>query len=174
MLKSILPILFALVFSFSLQAQNIVAEQSKADFRISNMGLNRVNGTIQGMKGDIQFNANDLTNSSFRVCVDPATVSTGINKRDEHLRNEDFFSVASFASICFYSNSIKAAENGYVAQGTLTMLGNSQEVEIPFTYQDKTFSGTMVLNRLDYGLGEGTSTFAAGNEVQVTITCVLE
>ncbi|MEM1218917.1 MAG: YceI family protein [Bacteroidota bacterium] len=151
-----------------------MAEQSKADFRISNMGLNRVSGTIQGMKGDVQFNANDLANSSFRVCVDPATVATGINKRDEHLRNEDFFSVASFANICFYSKTIKADGDGYLAQGTLTMLGVSQEVEIPFTYSDKTFSGTLSLNRLDYGLGEGTSTFAAGNEVAVTITCVVD
>ena len=174
MFKSILPILLALAFSLSINAQNIVAEQSKADFRISNMGLNRVNGTIQGMQGDIQFNPSDLANSSFRVCVDPSTVATGINKRDEHLRNEDFFFVTNFANICFYSKTIKVDGEGYVAQGTLTMLGNSQEVEIPFTYSDKTFMGTLVLNRLDYGLGEGTSTFAAGNEVEVTITCVLE
>ena len=174
MLKTILALFTALVFTLPLNAQNIMAEQSKVDFRISNMGLNRVNGTIQGMQGDIQFNPNDLANASFRVCVDPSTVATGINKRDEHLRSEDFFSVASFANVCFYSKAVKVDGEGYLAQGTLTMLGVSQEVEIPFTYKDKTLAGTLMLNRLDYGLGEGTSTFAAGNEVQVTITCVLE
>ena len=52
------------------------------NFRIGNMRVNTVNGTFTGMRGTLQFDPLNLSGSVFSVCIDPATVNTGINRRD--------------------------------------------------------------------------------------------
>jgi len=57
------------------------------------MKIRTVKGSFAGMKGEIRFDEKDLANSSFKVNIDAATVNTENEKRDDHLRNEDFFDV---------------------------------------------------------------------------------
>lgn len=169
---------FTLTISFLLcvvflQAQSIDTENSLVKFSISNMKWRTVEGTFGGMKGDIKFNPTDLANSSFNVCIDPATVNTGIEKRDDHLKNEDFFNVEKYPEICFKSIEITKTSNGYVTKGELTMHGVTKQVEINFTFNNNTFTGNLTLNRFDYNVGENMKKFVAGEEAQLEIICKL-
>ena len=77
-----------LCFAFS---PKIDAEKSVVNFKATALMVNSVHGTIKGMNGEINFDENNLAESSFNVCIDPATINTEIQKRDDHLKSEDFF-----------------------------------------------------------------------------------
>jgi len=174
-----------LVFAFVLVqflgiAQTIDAEKSIVNFKIANLSFSSVEGTIKGMKGSLHFDVANLTSSSFDVCIDPSTIETGINKRDKHLKTEDFFFVEKYPTICFKSLSITKTATGYETEGNLTLHGVTKKIKIPFveTTQDgkKVLTGKFTVNRFDYNLGSEaySGTFVAGKDVEVEIICFLK
>ena len=163
------------IFAFSMgTAQTIDTDNSKIMFEVTNMKLNDVDGTFGGMKGEIAFSADDLANASFNVCIDAASVNTDSEKRDHHLRNEDFFDVEKYPTICFVSESITKSGDEFVAKGKLTLLKTTKEVEIPFTFDGSKFVGRLEILRLEYGLGADTGTFMVGDEISITINCTVK
>lgn len=167
----IFTLLFATIMA---NAQAINSAKSMVKFSIDNMKVNTVNGTFSGMKGAIVFNENDLENSSFNVSVDAKTVNTENEKRDTHLKNEDFFNVDIYPEIRFLSTSIIKTPKGYKTTGNLTLHGVTKPIEIILTYQNKTFKGQLTINRLDYKLGESTNSFMVGKETEIEIICSIE
>lgn len=167
--------LFAIILGFvSLaSAQTINIEKSVVHFKIGSMGFKTVKGTFDGMRGVVVFDPKNLAAARFDVCLDASTVCTGIKKRDEHLRNEDFFEVDRYPHICFQSAEIVKTNDGYKAVGDLVMHGVTRKVEIPFSYAGGTFQGSLNLKRLDYKVGEDTGTFMVSDEVEITIICYL-
>ncbi len=171
-LKKGLMAAIAVFFAMSLQAQTIDTQQSAANFTVKNMRWIEVEGNFTGMKGDIKFDEADLANSSFNVCVDAASVNTDNNARDKHLRNEDFFHVDKYPTICFVSTSISQKGSGFVTKGQLTMHGVTKDVNIPFTYSNGTFKGNLKISRYDYKVGESTGTFMVSEDINLEIIAV--
>jgi len=172
-----LKLFLALTFIFNIaiaQTQSIDQEKSVVEFKIGAMGFGKAKGTFKNMKGEFNFNKSNLKNSNFEVCVDASTVNTKNKKRDKHLKNEDFFNVEIYPTICFESTSITKLNDTYITKGNLTLHGTTKEIEIPFSFKNNTFTGTIEINRLDYDLGEGTGTFMVSDKVKITITCVVE
>lgn len=155
-------------------AQTIDSGNSKVNFSIKNMKVRTVEGTFSGMKGEIRFDKTDLANSSFKVTIDAATINTENEKRDDHLRSEDFFHVETYPVISYESSSIKNTSEGYMTTGTLSMHGVSKEMEIPFTYSNKQFRGTLEVNRFDYKIGEGTGKATVGETASLEIIAVVK
>ncbi|MEO0404984.1 MAG: YceI family protein [Bacteroidota bacterium] len=162
------------IIAFSCLAQKVNTAESKVDFEISNMKFKMVEGTFGGMTGTIIFDVSNLAGARMDVCIKSSTVNTGNDKRDEHLRKDDFFNVEKFPEICFMSQRFEKTDSGYVVHGKLNMLGVTKDVTIPFVFEGGLFQGTFTINRLDYQLGADTGTFMVGNEVKMTITCVLQ
>jgi polyisoprenoid-binding protein YceI len=158
---------------FQGHTQQINSEASDVSFRIGNMRINTVSGTFTGMRGTVHFDPQDLAGSSFSVCVDASSVDTGNNRRDKHLREEEYFDVERFPDICYVSDIISRTDDGFVTRGKLTIKGITRIVTIPFVKEGNTLRGTFSLNRLDYNVGEGVSTFLVSNPVEVTISSVL-
>ncbi|AZQ61190.1 polyisoprenoid-binding protein [Flammeovirga pectinis] len=171
-------VLYLIPFLFNtlslVTAQNIDQTLSKVAFTISNFKVNTVEGTFKEMDGEINFNAENLNSSKFNVCISAESIYTDNEKRDEHLRNEDFFNVEKFPSICFVSNEIRKTDNGYESNGKLTLHGVTKAVTIDFNKDKNSFTGQLKINRLDFNLGEDTGTFTVGNEVKIEIKCVLK
>lgn len=174
MISRTLFIIIGICASQLLFSQTISSEKSEAKFALSNLGFNTVNGTLTGMEGSIDFNPNELDNSSFQVCVKVNTIKTGIDKRDEHLLGEDFFHSEKYPTICFKSESINKTGTSYETTGKLTMHGVTKTVSIPFTFADNTFMGSFIMSRLAFKVGEDTSTFSAGDEIEIEIICITQ
>lgn len=155
------------------QGQDINTAQSKVNFEISNLGFNTVEGTISGMSGVVQFNPKDLASASFEVCVDATTINTDNEKRDEHLRAEDFFDTAAHPNICFTSSSITKTKGAYIARGQLTLKGIRKNVDLLFTYDNQQFKGTLEVDRLDYNIGPSGG-FMVGKTAELEIICTLK
>jgi polyisoprenoid-binding protein YceI len=164
---------FLTYFPFHSFAQQINSAASEVSFRIGNMRINTVNGTFSGMTGTVNFNPDNTNQSKFNVCINAASVNTGNRRRDDHLREADFFNVEQFPKICFESIAISKTSSGFIARGRLSLKGVTRIITIPFTQQGKTLIGIFTINRLDYNVGEGTGTFLVSNPVEVTIKCVL-
>lgn len=164
--------LVLLTISFA-NAQTLDSEKSVVNFSIKNMKVRIVKGTFTGIKGEIRFDETDLANSSLRVSIDAATVNTENEKRDDHLRNEDFFHVEEYPVISFESHSIQKTDGGFITSGKLSMHGVTREVEIPFTYSNNQFVGTLEVNRFDYKIGEGTSTTSVDEMASLEIIAVV-
>ncbi|MES2690877.1 MAG: YceI family protein [Bacteroidota bacterium] len=144
-------------------------------FKIKNAGLT-VNGSLGSFNGSFLFSADKLPASKITATVQVNSISTGINKRDNHLKQEEYFNASKFPA-AFVSSSffVKTAE-GYRGYFILTMKGVSKEVTIPFTYIETGNTATMVgsvkLNRLDYGIGE--KSIILSDEVSVYINISLK
>ncbi|HAS46876.1 MAG TPA: protein yceI precursor [Microscillaceae bacterium] len=161
------------ISSIMVTTQTINTTDSLANFQIKMFGLKKVNGTIGGMQGQINFDPKNLAASGFDVSVNLATINTKVPKRDEHLKQADFFDVANHPQIRFKSSQIIATDNGYQAIGTLTVRGIAQEITIPFTYQNNRFEGTLELNRANFKVGKVPG-FVVGKKVTIAIKCVVE
>lgn len=173
MLRNILSVIVLVTaFAFNLKAQNINTTQSEVLFKIKNMKIRTVEGVFTGMTGFVDSSKDNI--NKIEACIPANTVNTESKKRDEHLKNEDFFYVEKFPEICFTSSNVKHTNEGYLAYGELTLHGVSKHVEIPITKEGNKLKGSINLNRLDYKLGESTGTFMVGDEVEITIICVLE
>jgi len=168
MLKQILSISLFLMLCFTSIGQNIISSNSKVTFKIGNMGFKSVKGSFTGLNGDLTFSADNLQASNFDVCIDAATINTENQKRDEHLKNEDFFDVEKYPTICFTSSAIVKTNTGYETTGILKMHGVTKTVKIPFTYSNNTFTGKINVNRADYGIGPNGG-FMVGKNVEIQI-----
>lgn len=169
-------LLFFIGFAFVASqghTQQIDEQNSAVNFRIGNMRINTVSGTFTGMQGTVKFDPQDLAKSSFSVCIDASSVNTGNNRRDNHLREEEYFDVERFPDICYVSDIVSQTDDGFVTRGKLTIKGVARIVTIPFTKEGNTLTGTFNINRLDYNVGEGVRTFLVSNPVEVTIVAVL-
>ncbi|MCB2222011.1 MAG: YceI family protein [Bacteroidetes bacterium] len=166
-------ITLALLAPITGSAQAINQDSSMVTFELSNLGINTVEGTITGFEGIVFFDADDLSESIFDVCIDPATVNSGIAVRDRALLEEDYFGVEIHPQICYRSDQIVKTKEGFVSNGTLTMKGISREVSIPFVSKGNELTGSLEINRTDYNVGPANG-FLVGKTVNLTIICVLE
>ncbi len=172
LLKSIVVGVIAVLFSFTTWAQKINSAKSYVTFNVSKLGFSNVNGKFSGMEGTLIFNPDDMSKNTFNVCIKAATVTTGEADRDTHLREKDFFHSKKYPNICFQSKSMLKTKNGYLTTGTVTIKGKSKVVNVPFTYANNTFKGSMKLNRKDFNLNDGTGMFVIGEMIEIEIVCV--
>ncbi len=155
-------------------AQSNISEASKATFEISNFKFKSVKGTFSGMNGNLIFEESDIENAQFDICINSKSINTGNEKRDDHLKNADFFNVEKFPSICYTSTIVSYVNGQFITKGFLTLHGVTKEIAIPFTYNDNVFYGSFTVNRFDYGVGADVNTFMVGSNATIVIQCVIE
>ena len=91
--------------------------------------------------------------------------------KNKKAKGEKFFDVEKYPEIKFVSNKFSKTATGYEVTGTLDMHGVKKEVTIPFTFVNNTFTGSFVVNRLDYNVGpEKGMAGHAGKELTIDIS----
>jgi polyisoprenoid-binding protein YceI len=136
---------------------------SNVTFEISHMVVATVTGKFEQFDGTIKSDADDFTDASIDFQIETASVNTNNEKRDAHLRNDDFFDSENIPYITFKGKKMeKKSGNNYSLTGDLTMNNITREVEL-----DVRFNGTIKdpwggtragfrvsgeLNRYDYDL----------------------
>src|SRR5882757_9122987 len=123
-----------LMFQSGFAQLHPVATESSIRFSLKNFGF-RTGGKLAAPEGDIIFNPDDLSRSSFRVTIKSESINTDNNSRDEHLKEADYFDVKNYPLIRFVSDNIKAGDKkgAYEAVGTLTIKNKSKAINLPFT-----------------------------------------
>jgi polyisoprenoid-binding protein YceI len=167
---------FFLIIGTAYGQMHPVEKESSIHFVIKNFGFN-TNGSLAAPTGDISFNPEDLSKSSFSMTIKSESINTENENRDEHLRNEDYFDVKKYPLIRFASSSIRATnkKGDYSVTGTLTIKDKSKEISFPFKAVKNgsgyLFSGSFKMNRRDFDIG-GSSTIS--NELTVNINVLAQ
>ncbi|TYB79381.1 YceI family protein [Bizionia myxarmorum] len=169
-LFSVICFLTLSTFTFS---QTINSEKSVVDFNIKAGGIFNVNGTFTEMQGTFNFEEAAVENACFDICINAKTINTENNKRDTHLRSDDFFAIENYPSICYKSDSVSKLKDGFSTTGNLTIHGVTKTVIIPFSYKNNVFKGEIEINRFDYNIGDDYGSWRVGETASVIITCII-
>ncbi len=136
---------------------------SSVQFSVRHMLITNVVGKFDNY--DIRFvsNGDDFAKSEVEVTIQANSINTDNEKRDEHLRSDDFFAADEFPTLTFQANEFKkVSDNKYKLIGDLTMRGTTKRVELDALFIGKVndpWGNTRVgfeikgtVNRFDYGL----------------------
>jgi polyisoprenoid-binding protein YceI len=164
-IPSLLAVLLAATpFFGAVTKYDIDAAHSNIGFSIPIAGgLSHVRGKFSEFTVTIVYDDKDVTKSSVEAAIKAASIDTGIERRDAHLRNSDFFDVEKYPEITFKSSRIEKKGKDFVAHGTFSMHGVSKEIAIPFTVNGVTrdektgktvlgATGKTTVNRREYGI----------------------
>jgi polyisoprenoid-binding protein YceI len=101
------------------------------NFSAKHMMVTTVRGKFGQVAGSIVLDDTDLTNSHGEFQVEATSVSTGMERRDQHLRSADFFDVEKFPAITFVSTAIASkGKDRFAVTGDLTI----KDVTKPVTF----------------------------------------
>ncbi|MCC6347000.1 MAG: YceI family protein [Nitrospirales bacterium] len=162
---------------------NIDSDHSVAAFAVRHMMIAMVRGQFNKLSGSIYFDPDDAARSSVEVEIEAASITTGILKRDDHLRSPDFFDVEKYPAIVFRSTAVEATGgNRASVTGELTLHGTTRTITFDAEYFgpvkapygdeiSRGFSASTRLNREDFGILWNETLEAGGvmvgNEVQI-------
>ena len=100
---------------------------SSVEFAVKHLVISTVKGRFGKFSASITTDAGVLTGITAEI--DPATIGTGIDQRDAHLRSADFFDVEKYPTMTFTSREVLEKGNGeYTVHGELTMRGETKPV----------------------------------------------
>lgn len=103
-------------------------------WEVSHLGFTTQRGRFNSTSGTIALDraAKSLT---VDVTIDANSLSTGIDKLDQHLRAEDFFDTAKYPTITFKSTGAKfSGDRPAAVTGNLTMHGVTKPVTLTVTH----------------------------------------
>jgi polyisoprenoid-binding protein YceI len=169
-------------FSFAQTTWKLDKTHSNVKFTVSHMVVSEVEGSFKMFDGSLVASKADLSDAVINFSVDVASVNTDNEKRDGHLRSDDFFNVEKYPKMTFVSKSMKPlGGNKYALTGDLTIRDVTKSVTFDVTYggQVNTGRGTKAgfkarttIDRLAFGhkynqLVEAGS--VVGKDVEITI-----
>jgi polyisoprenoid-binding protein YceI len=107
--------------------------------------LEDITGLSNDVKGSVTFNVNDIKTLKGKVSVSIASIKTGIDMRDEHMRSAGWLNAESFPETSFEIKKISdiksVADNKLTAKvtGDFTLHGVTKEVvaDVTLTYLDE-------------------------------------
>jgi polyisoprenoid-binding protein YceI len=95
--------------------------------------LTRIRGRFTGVAGALTV-AERPDESTVEVSIDMASVSSGDQARDEHLRSPDFFDVEAHPTATFRSTSVHWSGASGALEGELTIKGVTRPVVLEVEY----------------------------------------
>ena len=169
--------------SFSAQAADkydIDPTHTQVQFTYNHLGFSNITGRFDEVGGEFLFDAADPTKSSVSITIPVSSISTGVDKLDEHLLKADFFDATQFPTATFKSTGVTAAGEGKLAvAGDLTIHGVTRPVVLDVTINGTGehpmrkvpaagFDARTQIKRSDFGVGAYVP--AVGDEVTIAIT----
>jgi len=83
--------------------------------------VTKVHGSFDKFGGTFDYDAKAPAKSKVNVKIDPASIDTHVEKRDNHLRSGDFFDVTKCSEMTFKSTKVELAADKGKLYGDLTM-----------------------------------------------------
>lgn len=147
--------------------------------------FSKVNGHFNEFTLDLTFDPANLAESMFLFEIKTESIDTNIGKRDKHLQSADFFDAGKFPTMKFESTQISDTGNGmYDVAGKITIKGQTYDLTLPLKLvgiaehpakkgtEVAGFNGTITLDRLAHGVGNGKfhEMGVVGKDVEVFVS----
>ena len=107
----------------------IDAAHSEVGFIVRHSGIAKVRGRFTDFSGSFTV-AENFADSSAQVTIQSASVHTGNEQRDGHLRSADFWSAEASPEWTFTSTSVEGVGEEFVLNGDLTINGVTKPVAL--------------------------------------------
>lgn len=180
-MKTVLALIAASAVTLGTQAETFEIDTGHAEigFSVKHMMVSNTKGKFKTFEGTVEFDVASKTLKSMQGSIEVASIDTNNDKRDDHLRNDDYFNVSKFPKITFESSEVKkTGEDTYEVTGMLNVLGVDKKVILPITVNGPIddpyglkrigIECETVLNRRELGITKSASTMI-GDEVTVFI-----
>jgi polyisoprenoid-binding protein YceI len=158
-------------------------------FSTKHMMVTTVRGKFASVDGTVLLDEADPAASSGTFTVDAASLNTGVEQRDGHLRSADFLDAATHPAITFTTTAVEPrGGNDYRVTGDLTIRGVTRPVTFEVAFlglyvgmngaRRAGFHATTKLNREDWGLTWNvaleTGGWLVGKEIKLEIDVAVE
>ncbi len=183
-----------LIAFFAISATTLAGEwkvdhsHSNVGFTVSHMVISKVYGFFQKFDGSISATKDDFSDAKIEFSVDVNTINTQNEKRDGHLKTDDFFNAEKYPKMSFKSVSFtKVSGKKYKLVGDLTIRDVTKRVTFDVEYMGTVkgpwgntragfvLSGT--IDRFDYGLkwdnALETGGLVVGADVEINVNLEL-
>ena len=152
---------------------------SEIGFFVRQLMVGKVSGRFT--RHDVTIvTSEDPLDSSVDATVDLASIDTGNERRDNHLRSADFFEVETYPTMNYRSTGIRQTDDGWIIDGELTLHGVTRQVPLavevngfgpdPNGGQRVGFSATAEINRGDFGIDRWSGGGAVvGDKVSISL-----
>ena len=160
-------------------------DHSQVIFKVKHLAISTVTGRFDLLEGSYNFDSKDVANSSIDATIVASSINTNKQKRDEHLRSDEFLDVEKYPNITFKSKEIKKGDgNKFQIVGDLTIHGVTKEVTLDAVYEghiasdpwgkERTaFIAKGEILRKDFGMVWNKALeaggFVVGEEVRITL-----
>ena len=154
----------------------IDAAHSEIGFKVKHLMINNVRGNFKSFTGEAETTGEDFKNAKVSFTAEIASIDTGNEQRDGHLKSGDFFNAEQFPQLKFVSTGF----NGDKMEGELTFLNVTKPVKLdvefggtakdPWGNSKAGFTVTGKINRKDWGLNWNAALEAGGVLVGEEVT----
>jgi polyisoprenoid-binding protein YceI len=142
-------------------------------FTAKHMMVTNVRGKFTEVAGTIELDEAEPTRSTGEIRLKAASIDSGFDARDGHLRSADFFDAENHPEIVIRTTGIRhKGANDYVISADVTIRGTTKSVELETAflgfYQGMDgsrrvgFSAETKINRKDWGLNWNVALEAGG------------
>src|SRR5437660_11493836 len=109
---------------------NIDPAHTAVEFVGRHLMITKVRGRFNDVRGQITI-AEDPEKSHAEVGIDVASLSSGNDDRDAHLKSADFFDVEHYPTITFASTAVRPLhDNSWELVGDLSVRGTSRPITL--------------------------------------------
>jgi len=159
---------------------------SEITFKVKHMMITNVTGFLREYTIEAYTDGETFNNADVTFTGKLASITTGNEQRDEHLRSEDFFDVDKHSDIVFKATNYSKSGDDITLEGDLTIRGVTKPITLdveltgigkdPWGAMKAGFSVKGKLNRKDFGLNWNAALEAGGVLVgdEVKIICEVQ
>jgi len=155
-----------------------------AEFAAKHMMVATVKGRFRTMEGTITIDEANPAASSVNASIETATVDTGEERRDAHLRSDDFFNAERFPTLTFRSTRVEPVDESRAKViGDLTIRDVTKEVVLDTEFEGQikdaygkqraAFTAETSVNRKEFGLNWNglieTGGVVVGDRIRITL-----
>lgn len=157
-------------------------------FIARHIGMSKIHGRFNQFEGGIRV-AERFEQSHVELAIDAASIDTGVQMRDDHLRSPDFLDVQNHPELRFRSERVTPVRGDrWIIDGALTLRGTTSPVQLDTNYLGlRSWNGTRAaclctteLRREDYSvnwqqtLGKGIAVVGPTVRIELDVQAVLE
>ncbi len=157
---------------------------SDISFRVRHMGVGKVRGTFALTSAALTVGDGGAPSAGVTAIIDAASVHTGSEQRDQHVRSADFLDVEKYPTTEFTSVQVRDFDGEtFTVVGELTLHGVTRTVELqaeflgvvadPSGVQRTGFSATTTISRASFGvdiqLGFGAGNVVVADTIEIAI-----
>jgi polyisoprenoid-binding protein YceI len=161
---------------------------SEIQFKVKHLMITNVTGSFDVFTVNAETENEDFSKARISFTADTASVSTGNEQRDGHLKGADFFDAEKYPQIKFVATKYESVDNdgSYELYGDLTIKEVTKPVKLsvefggvakdPWGNTKAGFTISGKINRKEFGLTWNAATEAGGVLVseEVKINCEVQ